>query len=158
MEIVELISSNQAEVQRHIADADLVANAVLAFMKDRHVWEGTSTALLDALKDLTSEEQRRDRCWPKAANILSNRLRQAAPGLRMMHLGVAERMLHGKTIWTLFWENKEDKKDNATHRTHPTPSDVNASQNNSLAKSDRGEMEGGVGGQSHAPTPPHQIP
>jgi hypothetical protein len=117
-EVLKLILDNQAEVQKHIADADLVAMAVQTFMKDRGAWKGNSTELLNALVGVITEDQRRDREWPKAANILSNRLRTAAPGIRMTGLGVEESIMHGRTIWNLFHKTKEEK--DPTHPTYPT--------------------------------------
>ncbi len=116
-EVLSLILENQAEVQKHIADADLVAMAVQLFMKDRDSWEGTSTELLNDLAKVMTDEQRRDREWPKAANSFSNKLRTAAPGIRMTGLGVTENILHGRTIWNLH-KTKEEK--DPTYPTYPT--------------------------------------
>ena len=45
-------------------------------------FEGGATELLARLNDLVTEEVRKQRDWPKRANVLSGRLRRLAPALR----------------------------------------------------------------------------
>lgn len=112
--LLKLFLDNQAEVQKHIVDADLVAQAIQHLMEDRAKWEGNSTELLGALVSVTSEDTRRHKEYPRSARGLSNKLRMASPGLRMMGLGVDSRVLDGKTIWTLH------KTSGGKHPTYPT--------------------------------------
>jgi len=56
---------------------------VLAVMADRDEWEGTPTELYGALTPHAPVPAPRD--WPKAANILTGRLRRLAPNLRRVH-------------------------------------------------------------------------
>ncbi|MEJ5330615.1 MAG: hypothetical protein WHT07_10735 [Desulfobaccales bacterium] len=74
--------SNEAQTSEEALEADPVAMAVLALMKDREVWQGTASELLDALEGLVRESTLKSKLWPKAPNALSNRLRQVAPLLR----------------------------------------------------------------------------
>jgi hypothetical protein len=45
-------------------------------------WTGTASALWKELKARSDDEARRQRGWPKAANVLSGNLRRLAPNLR----------------------------------------------------------------------------
>jgi hypothetical protein len=115
--LLKLFLENQAEVQKHIVDADLVAQAIQHLMEARPEWEGNSTELLDALVRVTSEDTRRHKEYPRSARGLSNKLRMASPGLRMMGLGVDSRVLDGKIIWTL---HKNCGGNLPTYPTYPT--------------------------------------
>jgi hypothetical protein len=99
--ILPVLMQNQADVQKHIVDADVVANAVERHMKAKTEWKGNSTELLSALNIVTSEDIQRTREWPKSPSSLSAKLRRAAPGIRMTGIAVAEQLSHGRTIWTL---------------------------------------------------------
>lgn len=71
-------TQNRALVVEHSLEGDPVAVALRSFMEHRQEWEGTPTALLNELTDVTGELVSRGKSWPKAANGLSNRLRRAA--------------------------------------------------------------------------------
>jgi predicted metal-dependent hydrolase len=116
-ELLTLFLENQAEVQKHIVDADLVAQAIQQLMKTREEWEGNSTDLLKALNEISADDVRRQGDWPKGARSLSNKLRMAAPGLRMTGIEVDSRVLDGKTIWTL---HKTFGEKDPTYATLPT--------------------------------------
>ncbi|MCA9839265.1 MAG: hypothetical protein KC422_20300 [Trueperaceae bacterium] len=45
-------------------------------------WQGTASELLSALERIATDIQRTSKAWPKAANVLSNKLRGLAPNLR----------------------------------------------------------------------------
>ena len=65
-----------------------IGPVLLRFMAARSAWEGTATALLQALTALVPEEVRRGKEWPKQANRCSGQLRRLAPNLRQLGLGV----------------------------------------------------------------------
>jgi 5S rRNA maturation endonuclease (ribonuclease M5) len=73
---------NRAAIVEYSLEGDPVAVAVRSFMEHRESWEGTPTKLLDELTDLVGELVSRGKAWPKAANVLSNRLRRASTFLR----------------------------------------------------------------------------
>jgi hypothetical protein len=100
-EIIKLLLENRVNIQKHIVDADLVGGAIQAFMKTRTEWKGYSTDLLKAVREVVSEEVRSQKDWPKAANNFTNKLRAAAPGIRMSGIEIVEGMTHGKTTWKL---------------------------------------------------------
>jgi hypothetical protein len=66
----------------HSLEGDPVAVAVRTFMEDRESWEGTPTELHNALTEAAGDLVSRGKAWPKAANVLSNRLRRASTFLR----------------------------------------------------------------------------
>jgi hypothetical protein len=121
-DFVRAFIANQEELQRHIVHADLVAAAVVRLMESEQLWEGNSTNLLKALTAVTPQDVQRMKEWPKAANSLSAKLRRAAPGLRMTGIEVNERMLDGKTIWTL--ASKIEPENDPTDTTLPTDGDA----------------------------------
>jgi len=75
---------NQAGANEQVLDESLVAVAVKQFMASHAEWRGTATELLELLKGLVPEDQRKDKDqgWPKLGNGLSNKLKRLAPSLR----------------------------------------------------------------------------
>jgi hypothetical protein len=67
-----------------IVSGDLVAGTLRRLLETEteKTWTGTASDLLDALSLLITDAQKRSREWPKAANALTNRLRQATTFLR----------------------------------------------------------------------------
>ena len=63
-------------------EADPVAPIVVEFFQKHGDWSGTPTELLNALDEIVPKTLRNRKIWPKRANTLSNKLRQAAPSLR----------------------------------------------------------------------------
>jgi hypothetical protein len=92
----EAYSVNMLDAVNTVLDADPVAMAIRGLMatidptyinvggrlERARVWEGTATGLLDRLNSILSREQQMAKEWPKAANALSGKLRECAPGLR----------------------------------------------------------------------------
>jgi len=58
-------------------DVDLVGSALLNFMENRDVWEGTPTELLQELSLIIDEKVARTHEWPKTAAALSKRIQRA---------------------------------------------------------------------------------
>jgi hypothetical protein len=75
-------TGNRASSNDLALEASPVAAAVLSFMDVEEDWQGTSSELLNALNDRTSEDVQRQHGWPKAANALSGALKRLAPNLR----------------------------------------------------------------------------
>jgi hypothetical protein len=118
-------AENQAEQAAASVEADLVASTLLNFMRDRDLWEGTSTDLLDTLTEMVPEEKRKLRvgrtyAWPQAPNVLSRRIRKAQVFLRQFGLRVAlgrsnidrviriDRQSGGNTVTTVTADNVEE--------------------------------------------------
>jgi DNA polymerase-1 len=77
---------NRSEAATAAIEGSPVAEALLAFMAGRDVWQGTASELLAALDQAADEETRRKRerapAWPKTARELAGELRRLAPALR----------------------------------------------------------------------------
>jgi hypothetical protein len=73
---------NRAVVVEHSLEGEVVAVAVRAFMENKASWEGTPTALLNELTNAAGDLVSKGRAWPKAPNILTNKLKRAATFLR----------------------------------------------------------------------------
>jgi hypothetical protein len=69
-------------------ESDVLAQAIIDFQKDYPTWDGTTTDLINALEENVSEKILKSKLWPKAANVLSNRLRRLAPVLREVGIEV----------------------------------------------------------------------
>jgi hypothetical protein len=93
---LDVYSGNRAAVVEHSLEGDVVAVAVRLLMEDRETWEGAPSDLLEALEALVPDSTKRSKAWPKAANVLSNRLRRAATFLRAIgiEIGPGERARH----------------------------------------------------------------
>ncbi|MCH7490756.1 MAG: hypothetical protein IID05_08670 [Gemmatimonadetes bacterium] len=78
---LDAYASNRAEQVRAFVEADYISSHLLDFMEDRMEWTGTPTDLYDRLADLASDTTKRQKAWPKSANVLGKRLREAAPSL-----------------------------------------------------------------------------
>jgi len=86
---------NVAVANEVVLEASTVGDAVRRFMAGRARWEGTASALLEALTPMVAEAIARERSWPKNARALSGKLRRAAPPLRKVGIDVAfERQGH----------------------------------------------------------------
>lgn len=72
---------------------NVVAKTLLQFMEeeDRGNWSGTASELLEELETRVTEKTLKSRKWPKAPNVLSNRLRQVAPFLRTRGIHISFR-------------------------------------------------------------------
>ena len=65
--------ANRAKATADVIEADLIANAVVAFIaaQDEERGRGETGPLLNALNIHAGEETRNDKHWPKAPNALS---------------------------------------------------------------------------------------
>lgn len=85
-----------------LADGDMVASAVRAFMKrQRGDWTGLMSELHKALSNLISTEDRRSGQWPRNPRWLGDRLRRAAPTLRAIGIDFSERRSASGALVTL---------------------------------------------------------
>ena len=69
-------------------EASPIGPLIVAFMKDRQHWDGTSSELLTHLKQLADEDARRSRSFPKDAIRLSGQLRRMVQPLKAVGVGV----------------------------------------------------------------------
>lgn len=90
---IEAYRKNQAASVELVLEASTVGSAVIRFMEGRAEWRGQASELLEKLSALVGDRAAKEREWPKRANILSNKLRRAAPALRKIGIEVT---FHGK--------------------------------------------------------------
>lgn len=79
---------NRGAAHELAIEADPVAAGVVEFMSDRPEWEGTPSTLLQLLTALVGETQAKQKTWPKAAHVLSNRMQRIAPNLRAVGIDI----------------------------------------------------------------------
>jgi len=107
--------ANRSSAVEVILEADLVATAVRALMKNRGgaEWSGSASKLLTALNinDVLDESLRRGRDWPTRPGILSGRLRRAATNLRKAGIEVSfDRTGHSGARAIRITETKKGRK------------------------------------------------
>jgi len=85
---LEAYTGNRNAAVEQSLEADHVAVAVRLLMAERDSWEGNPSVLLETLEALIPESTKRSKPWPKAAHILSNRLKRASTFLRKVGLEV----------------------------------------------------------------------
>jgi Bifunctional DNA primase/polymerase, N-terminal/Primase C terminal 2 (PriCT-2) len=89
---------NRLNASVDVVEADRLATVVRTFMERVQEWEGELRTLLDLLNDLVTDEQRRERNWPKAAHTLSGKLQRLAPDLRMVGVHITGPYHDPKTL------------------------------------------------------------
>ena len=86
-----------------LVNENIVATVMFSFMEDKDDWKDTPTQLLKLLTDkaeFAGIDTRREKFWPKGANILSRRLNELSTPLKQMGLSViintsgTERFVH----------------------------------------------------------------
>ncbi|MCS0674622.1 hypothetical protein [Cytobacillus firmus] len=79
---MDVYNRNRNEAIEQGLDSDPVGMAVLLFMKDRSLWEGTTSETLNQLERYLQDEQvKKSKAWT-SANKLKQRLRRIASALR----------------------------------------------------------------------------
>jgi hypothetical protein len=96
---VEAYRKSQAASVELVLEASTVGSAVIRFMEGRDEWKGQASELLDQLTTLVGERAAKEREWPKRPNMLSGKLRRAAPALRKtgIHVAFPPRVGHAST-------------------------------------------------------------
>ncbi|WP_083818695.1 bifunctional DNA primase/polymerase [Acidiphilium sp. PM] len=86
---IRAYDANRDMAVHDMLDADPVAAAVQALMRERDSWSGTAQSLLDELKPLASFSAGASKKWPTSARGLSSPLRRIAPGLRSTGIDIS---------------------------------------------------------------------
>jgi len=89
-EFLNVYMQNRCDSASVSREASPVATAVEKLCIQSRTWRGTATTLLDVLTQYASDEVRRSKEWPKAANRLTNHLRRVRPVLRACGIEVSE--------------------------------------------------------------------
>ena len=56
---------NRNAATADVIEADMVADAVRSFMREREEWSGTASELRDMLEDVVGEKQAKSKTWPR---------------------------------------------------------------------------------------------
>ena len=120
-------TGNRKEATEGALEADPVAGAIRTLMANRNEWSGTATELWTALNDLTDDEVRRTRDWPKAPNALTGRLKRLAPTLRGIGIEYGEDR-SGKAGSRKKTLTKKVAVDDCQRRQHRQPEEKTAEQ------------------------------
>jgi hypothetical protein len=91
--------NNRQQQHEVVLETDLCCQAVIEFLRNRDEWTGTAAELLRELNritDLTSIEKR-DRTWPKTAQLLSGRLNYLLEVLKSEGISVERPQRTGKS-------------------------------------------------------------
>jgi hypothetical protein len=81
--LFETYVSQETRIAETVIDSDVVADAIRTFMNQRPNWIGTATELLDELAPCSPPKD-----WPRNPQMLSGRLRRAAPSLGKIGIDV----------------------------------------------------------------------
>ncbi len=79
---------------QEIISSNPVASTLASFMEDREIWIGTPSDLLGRLTQLMPEDEKKDRSWPKTANVLVRRMNELKSNLS--DAGIEIERNHGK--------------------------------------------------------------
>jgi hypothetical protein len=107
---LEAYRANRRSVIERVIEADSVASAIQKFVNQRPAeapagsgpigdgswwnkgvadrWTGSMTRLLSELTSIVSDEERREKTWPRTAAALSGKIMRAAPALRAVGVNV----------------------------------------------------------------------
>jgi putative DNA primase/helicase len=75
-EFLQAYMGNREASNELALEASPIAKPVLEFMKDKAPWKGSSKELLDSLSELVDDKTRNQNSWPKAGNVLTNKLKR----------------------------------------------------------------------------------
>ena len=73
---------NRNTATADVIEADMVADAIRSFMREREEWSGTASELRDMLEDVVGEKQAKSKTWPDTPRALRARLQRAQAPLR----------------------------------------------------------------------------
>lgn len=167
-------TGNRSAVVEQSLEADQVAVAVRLLMTERDSWEGNASALLEALETLIPDSTKRSKPWPKAAHVLSNRLKRASTFLRKVGLEVefsksgdrkiTIRQGSGKSVQSVHSAQGQEESDNPPDACADASPDLDASsvhpdasQEEASREKDRKIQEMDARDASDAKIPTHSI-
>ncbi len=114
-EALRTYTGQAAQIAEEVVEGDLVAQAVLTFVRSHQSWSGTAADLLD---NLTPD--RPPKGWPGAPHHLSRQLRRSAPALRQLGVDVDVGRSGKRRQWVLSLAQPGDANGDAnTHLASP---------------------------------------
>ena len=108
-DFMDAYAANVAAQNESALDESIVAQAVTKFIGEVKEWEGQASLLLKEIEERAEEMgfNTKAKQWPKAANVLSRRLREIAPNLRRIQIQIAEKKSGGVKLWRLALQDRE---------------------------------------------------
>jgi len=86
--LVKLYQENREEQSEIVLGASLVGSAIIEFMSDKTVWQGTLKHLLNELDNVVDAGRRREKSYPNDPTRLSNKIHRDLPQLRQLGLNI----------------------------------------------------------------------
>jgi hypothetical protein len=80
-EFIDVMEASRSAASALAVESSVVASLIVKMMKREESWRGTSTELLDVLKGLASDDERKNRSFPQNPTRLSSQLRRFQPPL-----------------------------------------------------------------------------
>lgn len=80
-EFIDVMEASRSAASVLAVESSVVASLIVKFMKEHTSWRGTSTDLLDELKGLANDDERKSRSFPQNPTRLSSQLRRFQPPL-----------------------------------------------------------------------------
>ncbi|HLW01880.1 MAG TPA: bifunctional DNA primase/polymerase [Ktedonobacterales bacterium] len=147
--------NNRATAVSTELEASPVAAAIKKLLADVDKWEGTATALAEALAALAAPDALHSRAWPKGPRALSGAMTRLAPSLRQIGVIATSKKRSDATYFTLLKQAASGAK-SANNGANDSASGANSSS--SGAKTERRGPEntrsGGANGANGANVPP----
>lgn len=82
-------------------EASPVGRPLLELLEENDGWRGKSSELLEKLESRVSEQEKRQKAWPKNARSMSGHLKRLAPNLRAVGWTVGQDRSSKKKLWII---------------------------------------------------------
>jgi hypothetical protein len=105
-DFIKIFASSREQSRQVVIESSPVGEAIVSLMRDRLVWKGTTSELLNQLEQYTEESTIRSRFWPKASNLFKRQLTRLTPDLKALGILISEKNIHGTKKLTLEKEVK----------------------------------------------------
>ncbi|MBW2154271.1 MAG: hypothetical protein JRH18_21720 [Deltaproteobacteria bacterium] len=98
---IDTYNENRKIAKKADVEADLVATAIINFLKEeQNPWSGTTTELKDRLEEVQANSTFiYNKSWPKNVSYFSNRLTKVAPALRSEGINASRKTIKGSKKW-----------------------------------------------------------
>jgi len=93
-----IFDQSREQSRQVVIESSPVGEAIVRLMRDRLIWKGTASELLNELEKHTDTATYRSRYFPKAANLLKRQLNRLAPDLKALSIDVKETVSSGTKI------------------------------------------------------------
>jgi hypothetical protein len=94
-DFMKVFNQSREQSRQVVIESSPVGEAILSLMRDRLVWKGIASELLNELEKCTDEATYRSRYFPRASNSLQRQLNRLAPDLKALGVSVSKLVIHG---------------------------------------------------------------